>query len=64
MINQKTRYLWAEKTFELTNIGAGALIFSQFLSEKGFSLKASIIGIILIIIGYLLSYFLLKSKRR
>ncbi len=53
--------LWAEKTFDLTNIGAGALLFGQFLSDKRFSWTATVLGLILIIVGYLTSYYLIKK---
>lgn len=64
MINKETRRIWAEKTFELTNIGAGALIFGQFLSEKKLSLLFILSGIILVGIGYFLSYIFLKGTRQ
>lgn len=62
-MNQETRKIWAEKTFELTNIGAGALIFGQALSGKQFSAFTASIGILLIIFGYVASYILLKKRR-
>lgn len=62
ILNRQTRELWAEKTFELTNIGAGALIFGQFLSDKGFSLPMTIGGLILVAFGYLISLALLRKK--
>jgi len=61
-INSKIRQLWAEKTFELTNIGAGALIFGQFLSDKGFQVLPTIIGFILVLVGYTASLILLSKK--
>lgn len=61
-INSKTREVWAEKTFELTNLGAGALIFGQFLSDKGFSWQMALAGVFLIVSGYLLSLVLLSKK--
>lgn len=60
-INANTKKLWAEKTFELTNIGAGATLFGQFIYDKGFSWTATIIGILLVIVGYIASYFLTKK---
>ncbi|MBI3576739.1 hypothetical protein HY086_01730 [Candidatus Gottesmanbacteria bacterium] len=62
ILSPQVRSLWAEKTFELANIGAGALLFGQFFSEKGFSLPATIVGILLIIVGYVASLVLLKKK--
>lgn len=54
ILNPKTRQVWAEKTFELTNIGAGALLFGQFFSDKGFSLLPTLLGLLLIILGYVI----------
>lgn len=62
ILNVKTRQVWAEKTFELTNIGAGALLFGQFLSEKGFSVLATILGLFLMVLGYAISFVLLRKK--
>ncbi len=61
-LNRKTREIWADKTLELTNIGAGALIFGQFLSEGKFSFLFVIIGLLLISAGYLISFILLYKK--
>jgi len=36
-ISPELRKLYAEKVLELANIGAGATLFSQFLTDKGFS---------------------------
>ncbi len=62
ILNPKIRQIWADKTFEFTNIGAGALLFGQFLSEKGFSLIATVFGLLLVVIGYLASFVLLRKK--
>jgi hypothetical protein len=62
-MNQDLRKLWAEKTFELTNIGAGALIFGQAFAKKDFSLIIALMGILLIVSGYFLSYLFLKKRR-
>lgn len=62
ILNSKIRQVWADKTFEFTNIGAGALLFGQFLSEKGFSLITTIFGLLLIAIGYLASFVLLRKR--
>lgn len=61
-INSKTREIWAEKTFELTNIAAGALIFGQFLSDRRFSFLSAIVGFIFILIGYIASLVLIQKK--
>lgn len=62
ILNPKIRQVWGEKTFELTNIGAGALLFGQFFSNKGFSLLATLLGILLIVLGYIISFILLRKK--
>ena len=62
ILNSKTRETWADKTFEFTNIGAGALLFGQFLSEQGFSAIATIFGLLLVVLGYLISFVLLRKK--
>lgn len=62
ILNPKTRFVWAEKTMELTNIGAGALLFGQFLSEKGFSVEFTLAGFLLVILGYIISFALLRKK--
>lgn len=62
MVSKDTRHLWAEKTFELMNIGAGALIFGQFLGREKLSWTYIMSGILLVIIGYFFSYLLLKGR--
>ena len=62
ILNSKIRQVWAEKTFEFTNIGAGALLFGQFLSKQGFSVVATIFGLLLVILGYVISFVLLRKK--
>ena len=61
-VDKETRRLWAEKTFELINIGAGALLFGRVLSGRGFSPAEALGGLFLVAIGYILSYILLKRK--
>lgn len=63
-MNEHIRKLWAEKTFELMNIGAGAFIFGQAFAKKEFSLPIAVIGVLFVIVGYISSYLLLKYKRR
>ena len=59
--SKELQKLYAEKTFELTNIGAGALLFGQFLSEKGFPPRLVILGLVIAVSGYIASYSLLKG---
>lgn len=54
----KLRQLWAEKTFDLLNIGAGSMLFGQFLSEKWFSWEATVAGLCLVVLAYISSYVL------
>ena len=56
-MNKDMRKLWAEKTFEPTNIGAGALIFGQFISGKDLDMWPVIAGFALIAFGYILAIF-------
>jgi len=61
-MNRKTkktfRTKFAEKMMDLGNIIATALIFSQFLSEKQFSLRLFTLGLILTTISYVISYII------
>ncbi|OGK24480.1 hypothetical protein A2954_07605 [Candidatus Roizmanbacteria bacterium RIFCSPLOWO2_01_FULL_37_12] len=61
-ISPELRKLYAEKVLELANIGAGATVFGQFLSEKVFSWLITIFGFVILIVGYIISYLLLKKK--
>lgn len=54
------RKIWAEKTFELTNIGAGAALFGQIISGNTFSLHIFVLGLILVFTGYVMSYILYR----
>ena len=63
LLNSKVRHIWAEKTFELTNIGAGALIFGQFISERGFSWNLLLLGLLFAVSGYFVSWIILTGKR-
>jgi hypothetical protein len=60
-ISLDLRKFYAEKTFDLTNIGAGALLFGQFLSGGQFSWIAGAVGIALIVSGYVVSYRLYQG---
>lgn len=59
MKNKKSKKLFrsqfAEKLMDLGNIIAAAFVFSQFLSDKKFSLHLFTLGFILTIISYTLS---------
>jgi len=62
-MDESVKKLWAEKTFELMNIGAGALLFGQFFSNHKFNIPIAIVGLLFIIAGYLFSYLLLHKRR-
>lgn len=62
LLHSKIRQLWAEKTFDLTNLGAGALLFGQFISGKEFSMILAVAGLVMVIIGYSVSLILLQKK--
>ena len=59
-IRPEVRKIWAEKTFELTNIGAGAALFGQIISGNTFSLHIFVLGLILVFTGYVMSYILYR----
>ncbi|OGK10709.1 hypothetical protein A2767_04490 [Candidatus Roizmanbacteria bacterium RIFCSPHIGHO2_01_FULL_35_10] len=61
-ISPGLRKLYAEKVLELANIGAGATLFSQFLTEKGFSWLSTFVGFGIIIVGYVVSYLLYPKR--
>ena len=52
------RSQFAEKLMELGNIIIAALVLSQFISDKKFSLLVFIFGIILATITYIISYLI------
>ena len=56
------RKLYAEKVLELANIGAGATLFSQFLTEKGSSWLLTAVGFVILIVGYIVSYLLYPRR--
>ena len=42
---------FSDKIFDLTNIAAGALIFSQFLTNE-FKWEITILGVAILVMGY------------
>ena len=54
------RSLFAEKLMDLGNITITALVLSQFISDKKFSLSMFVFGIFLAIISYVISYLISK----
>ena len=61
-ISPELRKLYAEKVLELANIGAGATLFSQFLTEKGSSWLLTAVGFVILIVGYIVSYLLYPRR--
>ena len=61
-ISPELRKLYAEKVLELANIGAGATLFSQFLTDKGFSWLLTAVGFVILIVGYIVSYLLYPRR--
>jgi len=61
-VNEDHRKLYADKVVDLANIAVGALVFGQILSERGFSFRLTLIGLMLFLSGYLMSYLLLRRR--
>lgn len=60
-ISPELKKLFADKILDFSNIGAGALLFGQFLSGDKFSWPATVAGLTLIIAGLMISYFLYQG---
>lgn len=60
--NEDHRRLYAYKLVDLANIAIGALVFGQILSERGVSFRVTLMGLILFISGYLMSYVFLRGR--
>jgi hypothetical protein len=45
-LNSRQRTLIAEKLFDIANVAAGAMIFGQFLAERGFSTALATAGVV------------------
>lgn len=63
-MNKDIRKVWAEKTFELTNIGAGVLLFGQLIANTGPKVPVLFAGLGLIVTGYCVSYTFLRTRGR
>jgi len=59
-VNSKQRKAFAAKLMDVANIAVGALVFGQFLSERGFRWSLTLAGLGLMALLYVISYFLLK----
>lgn len=54
------RSLFAEKLIDLGNIIVAALVLSQFVSNTKFSFLLFTLGLIMAIIFYIISYYVIK----
>ena len=52
-----------EKLLDLGNIAAGALLFSQFISEKPFNIVVAFWGIIAIVVLYLVGLRIMRGAQ-
>lgn len=60
--NPELRKLYSEKVLDLTNIGVVATLFGQFLSEDRLSGTVTIVGLAILIVGYVISYIIYTKK--
>ena len=60
-LSAAVRKLWAEKLLDLAHIAAGALIFGQFLSDRTYSISIALYGLLVLLVGYLMSLLLLRK---
>jgi hypothetical protein len=51
------RKFWAGKTFDMAVVGAGAMLFGQFLTDRPFSPWLAIGGLGMIVLGYLAGFW-------
>lgn len=63
LFNLTHRRVYGEKAVEFSFLSVGALIFGQLLSEKDLSFSLVISGMVLFILGLVVSYFLLKGLK-
>lgn len=63
-INQELRKLYADKTFDLTNLGASALLVGQFFSKDPVSWEGIVVALVLVIAGYMISYVLYRGGEK
>jgi len=55
-MSRELRKKQAEKIMDLANIGAGALLFGQFIAEQKFSWLTTLVGVAILVGGYAVSY--------
>lgn len=60
-ISKNLKRLWADKVLDLANLGAGATLFGQFVAGQQFSLIIAIIGLLVVLTGYFISFQLYES---
>lgn len=59
-VSTEFRKRFSEKLMDLGNLAAGAFIFGQFFNENGFSLNFLLIGIVLVVSCYIMSWVISK----
>lgn len=59
----KPREILAQKALDLANIGAGAILFGQFISERKFTNNQVVFAVAMATTLYILSFRLLKGVR-
>lgn len=57
-VKKEFRARFSEKLLDLGNIAAGAMIFGQFISGNELSVKLIIVGFVLTIVSYIISYII------
>lgn len=61
-LNKQQKSLYAEKLIDLANIAVGGLVFGQSIFSQQFSLKYAIVGLLILMILYLVSFWLTKRR--
>ncbi len=60
-LSQLHRKIYGEKVVEFANMALAALVIGQLLSDKIFVPELAILGFVVALMLYLLSYFLIKG---
>lgn len=61
-LNEKQKAMFAEKVIDLAHVAVGGLIFGQTLFNKSFLLRYAIVGILILLILYTMSYLLTRKR--
>ena len=59
-MSDRQRQMFAEKLLDLANIAAGALVFGQFVSGQSINISTFLLGIVLAVVFYAVSYLFSK----